>query len=181
MIRWLSQVGIGLLALVATAAACAANETSLRRVEPDASGSDSSLCTQVGCSLAPCGQQCTDPCGCCPNDNCANDAQADSDGSHIGDGGNDGGGCGLALAWETGGTLCQGWADQNCCQQQQACSNESVCSTFVKCVAACPTPRQDACVNACGAPPPSLDGFATCTKQVPPAVAASIPDECRWP
>lgn len=179
MIRWISYMGIALLAIIVNAAACSSSPTNVSRIKADASdAADGSRCI-FGCSLAPCGRPCTDPCGCCPNDNCMNDAQADADGGPLGDIStheNDGGSCGLALSWNADSATCQGWADQNCCLQERACANQLTCSTLVKCVNACPVPRKDACINACGAPPTSFADFGTCSRQAPPA-----PAQCEWP
>ena len=180
MIRWMSRMGGAALAVTASAAACSSSPANLAQGEADAS--DSSSCANLGCSEPPpCGQPCTAPCGCCPNYNCVNDAQADSDGSHTGDGEADGGGCGIALQWRSNAPLCEAWADQNCCLEQQACAAEPGCSAWVACVDACVAPRQAACIDACGAPPASLASFGNCSKQVPPAVVAAIPDGCEWP
>jgi hypothetical protein len=44
-------------------------------------------------------------------------------------------------------------------------------------------PRTDACVGTCiaNAPPMVVDAISACSKQVPPAVASSLPSQCEWP
>jgi serine/threonine protein kinase len=69
---------------------------------------------------------------------------------------------------------------QTCCSQERACANDAVCSAWVKCVNACPVPRQDACIGGCGAAPSSITDVGTCSKLAPPAVPASIPGSCKW-
>ncbi len=91
--------------------------------------------------------------------------------------------CGLSLSWKQDATTCQNWMNQNCCAQLQACAGDGACSSVVGCVNACPVPRTDACVGACVAnsSPAVLDPISACSKQVPPAVATSIPSQCEWP
>jgi hypothetical protein len=87
--------------------------------------------------------------------------------------------CGVAFSWTKDAATCQGWMERYCCNQTRACSNEMTCSSWVKCINACPVPRQDACIIACGTKPISLDDVSACTKQTPPAVATPL--SCEWP
>lgn len=96
MIRWISQMSITSLVALAAVVACSSSTTSSPRGDGDASvetdPSKTNGCANFGCSPPPaCGQQCTAPCGCCPNYDCVNDAQTEADGSEIGEGGTDAG------------------------------------------------------------------------------------------
>jgi hypothetical protein len=94
----------------------------------------------------------------------------------------DAGGCGLAFSWKMDGPTCQAWLEQNCCTQARACASDSTCSSFVACINACPIPRQDGCITACGGmPPAAFNALGACSKQTPPVVATEIPDQCEWP
>lgn len=65
--------------IVASLAACSSDErkpidsgtTSDTAQAPDTQKSDALDCSLVGCAPPPpCGQPCTEPCGCCPNTTC---------------------------------------------------------------------------------------------------------------
>ena len=97
----------------------------------------------------------------------------------------DAGACGLALFPPDFPPSCQTAMDQACCTQEGACGANADCVHLVACVNACPAPRQDSCVNACGpsdggAPPgySELEAIATCsTTQAPTDSGAA----CAWP
>ncbi|MGO9837229.1 MAG: hypothetical protein ACLP1X_23790 [Polyangiaceae bacterium] len=107
-------------------------------------------------------------------------------GSSSGSGSGSGGGaCGLALFPPDFPSSCQTVADHFCCTQEQACAANADCINLVKCANACPAPRQDSCVNACGpadaATPPGaaeLNAIADCSSTAPDG---GWPASCDWP
>jgi hypothetical protein len=100
--------------------------------------------------------------------------------------GGGGGACGLAFFPSDYPTSCQPALDQICCAQEQACGGNADCANLVKCVNACPPPRQDSCVAACspadGGTPPGYDllsAIADCNNASPPPDGGSA--SCNWP
>ena len=93
------------------------------------------------------------------------------------------GGCGLVLTGPRWAATCQAWSDQYCCAQQKACAADSACAKLVACIEACPTPRQDAFLNACtpaGGNAELFTAFGACSKATP-AGGQDIPASCEWP
>jgi hypothetical protein len=62
----------------------------------------------------------------------------------------DPGSCGLSLGWKKNAAACDAWMAQHCCIEEQACAADKACATIVKCVNACPIPRQRGCTDSCG-------------------------------
>jgi hypothetical protein len=114
----------------------------------------------------------------------AGDSSAPSDGptggKDAGGPGVDAGPCGMTFYPNDYEPSCQLLLDHYCCDQEKACAADTACTTVIACIDACPTPRQDTCINACGTTEPStLNALAQCTKQPPYTVPAGI--DCGWP
>jgi hypothetical protein len=92
--------------------------------------------------------------------------------------------CGLALTGPKWAASCQTWSDQYCCNEQKACAADAACAKLIACIEACPTPRNDVCLNACspdGGPAGKLlDAFGNCTRATP-AGGQDLPATCEWP
>jgi hypothetical protein len=92
--------------------------------------------------------------------------------------------CGLTLTGPAWNASCQAWSAQYCCNELKACAADPACAKLVACAEACPTPRQDACLNACevdaGVANPRLNAFGACTKATPTS-GQGIPSNCQWP
>ncbi len=95
------------------------------------------------------------------------------------------GGCLLSFYSAEYDPRCQSALDAACCPEEKACGVDSDCYALVRCIDACPAPRQDACVNACGDGTPNppglahLTGVSECgksTKYQPPTGVS-----CAWP
>lgn len=168
MIRSLWLFAGGSIAVLA----CSSTQT----LSPASDSPAKSDCSLIGCAPPPpCGQECTAACGCC-YDSCI-DAAADA-GSDAPDAADASGSCGLSLSFTTDQAACQAWGDQNCCADEQACAQDVSCAAEVTCINACPSPRTETCIEACGdIVPAALDTFASCTKSAPPPVGAT----CAWP
>src|SRR5262249_10314464 len=92
----------------------------------------------------------------------------------------DAGGCGLVFYASDYEPSCQLLLDHYCCDQERACGADSACAALVKCVDACPPPRQTACIQACGANGQGpLDALANCTKSPPYTTPPGL--NCSWP
>jgi hypothetical protein len=118
----------------------------------------------------------------------ASACSSSGDATDSGDSGSAQGGpiqCGIALVGPQWLQNCQDWTDQYCCGQQKACAADAACAKLVACLNACPSPRQNACINACtpdgGSAVNLLDGIETCTVDTPPTGGPQIPDPCEWP
>jgi hypothetical protein len=46
---------------------------------------------------------------------------------------------------------CQTRIDASCCAEEQACAADPDCVDFVSCLYDCPTPKDEICLNTCGA------------------------------
>jgi hypothetical protein len=94
-------------------------------------------------------------------------------------GGDAGTGCGLDFYTSDYPPACALLLDKYCCDAERACGADATCVAFVACVDACPSPRQGACVAACGGGGAKLDALAQCTKTPPYTVPPGI--DCTWP
>jgi len=88
-------------------------------------------------------------------------------------------GCGLDFYAPDYAPACQLLLDKYCCDPERACSGDATCVAFVACANACPPPRQDACIAACGAAGSKLDALSACTKSPPYTAPPGI--DCTWP
>ncbi len=113
------------------------------------------------------------------NDGSSGDAASTSDGATDAPIDHTDTGCGLVLYTAEAAPACQLILDQYCCSQERTCGSDVSCRTYVACVDACPSPRQTACITACGAVPGKLDALSTCTKTPPYTTPPGI--TCAWP
>ena len=109
-------------------------------------------------------------------------AQGDAAGPSDAAGGNDGGGCGLSLAWRVVGgatatrATCQAGLDTSCCAQEMACANDSTCLALVTCLNSSDASSTNPCAADGGeSAPTDLNAVASCSKE------GGVPMGCAWP
>jgi hypothetical protein len=91
----------------------------------------------------------------------------------------DAGPCGLTFYANDYEPAWQLILDKYCCEKEKACGADTACATLVKCINDCVPPRDQACVDACGAREALLGAISTCTKTPPYTVPTGI--NCDWP
>jgi hypothetical protein len=93
--------------------------------------------------------------------------------------------CGLApITGQKWNALCQAWNDMYCCKQQEDCAADPVCAKWIACIDECPSPRSDACVNACtpnAAPLDLFNAWGACVRASKPEGGVGLPSGCQWP
>jgi hypothetical protein len=92
--------------------------------------------------------------------------------------------CGLAFYPPDYPPLCQTNLDDACCSQETACADNAACFDLIDCANACPTPRQDSCVNACAngdaGVAAEFTALQSCSSAATPAVGVPA-GACDWP
>ncbi len=177
-----SAVSVVVVALIGGCSTTSENDPSKSQEDASTPRGDASTdrdCSLVGCAAPPpCGQACTEPCGCCPNPECDSDPRDASDDAATGDGGS----CDVPLLeWPTDGEACQSWVAANCCEEQIACANDPGCKATVTCINTCEVPEQADCFAPCLEDKSGkLDALASCTKQARDG-SPPIPASCHWP
>lgn len=153
----------------------------------DADRSSPAECANFGCAAPPpCGQACTDPCGCCPNLTCedagASDASpADATASDASGHDASGGACSVPLiAWGDAGGQCQPWVADNCCAEQAACANDKGCKAVADCVNMCERGGSNCLVPCDEDTSGLLAAFTNCT-QADHGAAGHLPAICDYP
>lgn len=91
-----------------------------------------------------------------------------------------GGACGVVVFGSDYAASCQATLDKSCCEQEKVCAANASCRQLIACFNACPPPRKDACINACGGSgvsPPGFDAIGACSK----SASFDPTARCQWP